>query len=132
MEILIVGLLGVIVILDIIVVVNGIKHTETKPLTIEERNKLYWMNELQCLFLESGNEVVCVRGKDIEAIWTDSLGQSFWIKLADGSVEANPNYKPKMMITTKSGQSFSLTHESWMKCRTSDPEYRDDKDKSDS
>lgn len=98
--------------------------TKSAKKTIAQQNHDFWMNELQCLFLASRNEVVCVRGKDIESVWTENNGQSYWKKFPDGHVESNPDYKPSYWIRTKSGKDFQLSHESWCKCRFEDPNYK--------
>ncbi len=96
------------------------------PKTLAERNKEFWLNELQALFLDGGNEVVCVRGRDIECCWTEGNGQPFWKTYDDGHTEANPAYKTSYFISTKGGQKFCLTQKSWLKCRYENPDYTED------
>ena len=92
--------------------------------TLIERNKEFWRNELQCLTAHDGNEVVCVRGKDIECVWTEGNEQPMWMQ--DGSAtKANPDYKTSYFISTKGGQKFCLTRKSWLKCRYEDPTFEE-------
>lgn len=99
---------------------------KSKPKTREQLNKEYWLNEFQLLFpADAHDEVILVRGRDIECCWTEGNGQPYWKTFDDGHIEANPKYKTSYFIRTKSGQTFKLQTKSWMKCRFEDPEYED-------
>lgn len=85
--------------------------------TREEKKREFWMNSQQTLWQEGGGEVLVVRGRDIECCWTEGNGQP---QFKDG--KSNPEYRSSNLIRTRSGQTFRLTRESWLKCRFEDPE----------
>jgi hypothetical protein len=91
------------------------KTVPTKSMA--EKNHDFWMNDLQTLFFKDGQEVLVIRGRDIECCWCDNHGYKLH--------RDNKKYHEKcdFMIRTRSGGEFSLSYESWLKVRFENPEY---------
>jgi hypothetical protein len=104
-----------------------------KQLSENERKELrrqkdhdFWMNEFQTLFFKDGQEVLVIRGRDIECCWVDNHGNKQWITDESGKTSSNKAYLSEcdFMIRTRSGKEFSLKYEYWLKARFEDPNYK--------
>ena len=104
-----------------------------KQMSENERNELrrqkdhdFWMNGLQALFFKDGQEVLVIRGRDIECCWVDNHGNKPWITDEFGKTSSNEAYLSEcdFMICTRSGKEFSLKYEDWLKARFEDPNYK--------
>lgn len=91
----------------------------------EKKNLDFWRNEYQTLFLKGGNEIIVLRGRDIEVCWIDAHGEKPYAKGEDGGAVTNPLYREKSeyLIRTRSGGVYALTDNSWLKCRFEDPDF---------
>lgn len=104
-----------------------VRIVDKPDISSREKKKLdFWRNENQTLFLKGGHKVIVLKGRDVEICWTDAHGEKPYIKGADGKNAVNNHYKDNFeyLVRTKSGGVYSLTKESWMKCRLEDPDFK--------